>query len=104
MCIIWDVGDTASRYTCEYMKLIIIIQTLIIIAGGYYVYLLTHPTKVIVEPTPTIKMNIEPGVSREGYTAPTENPPSAVKSDSTVTGHSDTGMEYPIPDEGMQVR
>ncbi len=87
------------------MKLIIIIQTLIIIAGGYYVYLLTHSTEVIVEPVPTVKINIEPGTVREGYTPPTENPPAdeAVQS-SEVTGHSDVGMEFPVPDNDAQVR
>jgi hypothetical protein len=87
------------------MKLIIIIQSLIIIAGAYYVYTLSHTTEVIVESAPTIKMNIEPGMVREGYTPPTENPPvDPVKADSEVTGHSDVGMEFPIPDENIEVR
>jgi len=87
------------------MKLIIIIQTLIIIAGGYYIYLLTNAKEVIVEPTPTVKMNINPGEPREGYTPPTENPPAeSPVTESEVTGHSDVGMELPIPDDEAQLR
>lgn len=88
------------------MKLIIIIQSLIIIAGAYYVYLLTHSTEVIVEPTPTNTMPVvEPGTVREGYTPPTENPPAdPAELNSEVTGHSDVGMEFPVPDEEIQVQ
>lgn len=88
------------------MKLIIIIQTLIIIAGGYYVYLLSNATEVIVEPAPETSMPvIESGSARDGYTPPTENPPADPATlNSEVTGHSDVGMEYPVPDEVIQVR
>lgn len=88
------------------MKLIIIIQTLIIIAGGYYVYLLSHPKKVIEDSAPTIVApTVKPGTPREGYTPPTANPPiDPSTSDSAVTGHSDVGMEFPTPDDAPQVR
>jgi hypothetical protein len=88
------------------MKLIIIIQTLIIIAGGYYVYLLSNATEVVVEPTPTeVTPVVAPGTVREGYTPPTENPPiDPAQAGSAITGHSDVGMEYPIPDEDLQVQ
>lgn len=86
------------------MKLIIIIQTLIIIAGAYYVYLLSNKDEVIVEPvTETSVPVVEPGTPREGYTPPTENPPADPNElNSAVTGHSDVGMEFPIPDEELQ--
>lgn len=87
------------------MKIIIIIQTLIIIAGGYYVYLLNNPkTEVVVEP-PKINMPTPPaiGAAREGYTPPTSNPPvDPVTASSSVSGHSDVGMEYPTPDNEIQ--
>jgi hypothetical protein len=87
------------------MKLIIIIQTLIIIAGGYYVYLLTNKTEVVAEPVPTIEMDVAPVAPREGYVPPTENPPmDPVEAKSEVTGHSDVGMEFPVPDEEIQVQ
>jgi len=86
------------------MKLIIIIQTLIIIAGAYYVYLLSNKDEVIVEPVAETSMPVvEPGTPREGYTPPTENPPADPNElNSEVTGHSDVGMEFPIPDEELQ--
>lgn len=86
------------------MKLIIIIQTLIIIAGAYYLYLLNNEKEVIVEPvTETSMPVVEPGTVREGYTPPTENPPADPATlNSGVTGNSDVGMEFPIPDEELQ--
>jgi hypothetical protein len=88
------------------MKLIIIIQTLIIIAGAYYLYVLNNDTEVIVEPVAETSMPVvEPGTARQGYTPPTENPPADPNElNSEVTGHSDVGMEFPIPDEEIQVQ
>lgn len=88
------------------MKLIIIIQTLIIIAGGYYVYLLNNPKEIISEtPAPVLTIPTDTPKIREGYTPPTSNPPiDPADSSSTVTGHSDVGMEFPTPDEGLQVQ
>lgn len=88
------------------MKLIIIIQTLIIIVGGYYIYLLSNPKEEIIVPVP--EPSVPVGVSgtvREGYIPPTGNPPAdPVIVDSEVTGQSGIEMEYPIPDEEIQVR
>jgi hypothetical protein len=91
---------------CRGMKLIIIIQTLIIVAGAYYVYLLTHPKEVTIESVPTTTAPVvEEGAVRENYTPPTENPPADPATlDSEVMGHSDVGMEFPVPDEDIQVR
>ncbi len=88
------------------MKLIILIQTLIIIVGAYYVYLLSHSTEVIVEPVPPVSAPIvSPGTVREGYTPPTANPPADPNElNSEVTGHSDVGMEFPTPDAELQVQ
>ncbi len=87
------------------MKIIIIIQTLIIIAGGYYVYLINNPkTEVVVEPqVNTMPPAPAPGAVRENYTPPTSNPPvDPVEASSSVTGHSDVGMEFPTPDNEIQ--
>ncbi|MES2748950.1 MAG: hypothetical protein V4668_00095 [Patescibacteria group bacterium] len=86
------------------MKLIIIIQSLIIVALGYYVYLISNPkTEVVVEPPVTpIPTAPAEGEPREGYTPPTSNPPvDPLTASSSVTGHSDVGMEFPTPDEEM---
>jgi hypothetical protein len=90
------------------MKFIIIIQSLIIIAGAYYVYLLSNNSveETTIETIPQELMPVGvPGEPREGYTPPTGNPPAdPALLDSEVTGHSDVGMEFPIPDEDVQVR
>lgn len=88
------------------MRTIIIIQTLIILAGAYYFYLQSQATPVPVEPT--LEATTTPAFL-EGYTAPTENPPAfenvaTTSAESDITGHSDVGMEYPIMDEGIEVR
>ena len=95
-----------KRVYCIRMKLIIIIQSLIIVAGAYYVYTLSHSQDVIAEPMPTDAAPlVMPGMPREGYTPPTENPPADPNElNSEVTGHSDVGMEFPVPDEEIQVR
>jgi hypothetical protein len=86
------------------MKIIIIIQSLIILAGAYYIYTLSAPI-VIDEPSPTITPAL---IIREGYTPPTANPPAVTESTTTietgVSGPSDAGMEYPILDSEVEVR
>ena len=87
------------------MKIIIIVQTLIIVAGGYYVYLLNNPKTEVVIEAPVITMPTPPatGTDRAGYTSPTSNPPvNPITASSSVTGHSDVGMEYPTPDNEIQ--
>ena len=85
------------------MRTIIIIQTLIIIAGGFYIYTLSKEPKAevkteapaIVTPPENIK-NLHPG-----YVPPTENPPAVEATASgskAFPGNSDAGMEYPIMD------
>lgn len=90
------------------MKLIIIIQTLIIIAGGYYVYLLSHPKEMPVSENsgqPIINITTDTEATRTGYIPPTENPPVVpIEASTSATGHSDVGMEFPTPDEDLQVR
>ncbi len=83
------------------MKIIIIIQTLIIIAGGYYVYLLTNEKSEVIVETPVENKEVETAAKREGYEPPTENPPSNIAEEvveTEITGHNDVGMEYPIMD------
>ncbi len=83
------------------MKLIIIIQSLIILAGAYYVYTLRAQTVAISESVPVVEMKVAPAVI-DGYAPPSENPPPLddVQSiDAAVTGSSDVGMEFPVMDE-----
>ena len=89
------------------MRAIIIIQAIIIILGAYYFYMQSQ--EKVVEPVTTSEQPVVAPTVREGYMPPTENPPSTSEIDAStsasgVTGHSDVGMEYPIMDEGMEVR
>jgi hypothetical protein len=88
------------------MRTIIIIQTIIILAGAYYVYQLSQPKEMPA--SPTLEATTTPAFL-EGYTPPTENPPpfenvATTTQESDITGHSDVGMEYPIMDGELEVR
>lgn len=88
------------------MRIIIIIQTLIILAGAYYLYQQSQPAEMPT--TPTLEATTTPALL-EGYTPPTENPPpfdnvATTTVESDITGHSDVGMEYPIMDGELEVR
>jgi hypothetical protein len=91
------------------MKIIILIQSLVILAAAAYIYWLSqNPVIIMEERAPMLAPTTTPPFL-EGYTPPTENPPgyteSATSSDSSdITGHSDVGMEYPIPDAELEVR
>lgn len=89
------------------MRTIIIIQAIIIILGAYYFYMQTQ--EKVAEPVTATEQPVVVPTVRESYTPPTENPPSTSEIDAStsasgVTGYSDVGMEYPIIDEGMEVR
>ncbi len=89
------------------MRIIIIIQTLIILAGAYYLYQQSKQT-VETPMRPTLEATSTP-VLLDGYLPPTENPPpldsvATTSKASDITGHSDVGMEYPIIDEALEVR
>lgn len=85
-----------------YMRIIIIVQSIIILLGGYYLY--TQSQLKTVEPVtvPTL-VPAAPADEHPGYEPPTENPPGyeaevSATTTSPVTGPSDAGMEYPTMD------
>jgi hypothetical protein len=85
------------------MKIILVIQSLIILAGAYYIYTLSHETveqdevvtKVVPAPTSTpAAVEIEATTTVETKTnAPV---PSA--------GPNDAGMEWPVFEGDLEVR
>ncbi len=88
------------------MRIIIIIQAIIIVVGAYYFY--SQSQKPPVDTAPVLVATTTPAFL-EGYTPPTENPPAydavaTTSVESDITGHSDVGMEYPIPDSELEVR
>ena len=92
------------------MKAIILLQSIIILLGAYYIYTLSQ-AKAPADVTPMIHLEQATTTEHPGYVPPTGPPPTDesldVPSDattSTPTGPSDAGMEYPVPDPGIQVQ
>ena len=88
------------------MRIIIIVQSLIILVGAYYIYTLSQAVPVETTPLP-IRVESSPINEREGYVPPTENPPgvdTAMTATSSVSGPNDAGMEYPILDTEIHVQ
>jgi len=88
-----------------YMRLVLIVQSLIILAGAYYVYTLSRPTPTepVGEnsaPPSEIQIQVE---STAGTDEQANEPaPEPAAGEVIITeGHNDLGMEFPIPDEGV---
>ncbi len=88
------------------MRIVIIIQTIIILLGAYYYYTQSQEEKVVPE---VIVPTLQPATSTDnysGYVPPTENPPGyeaeiPTPASTTVSGASDSGMEYPTMDSSL---
>lgn len=84
------------------MKIILVIQSLIILAGAYYIYTLAYPTNeeaevVEVVPLPTSTPAVVEVEATTTVTSDTSAPaPSA--------GPNDAGMEWPVFDGELEVR
>jgi hypothetical protein len=86
------------------MRIIIIIQTVIILLGAYYFYMQSPVQTVLTAPVvPTLQPATSTG-KYPGYEPPTGNPPGyeaeVIASSSVNVSASDAGMEYPTMDEG----
>lgn len=82
------------------MRVIILIQSIIIVLGAYYIYTLSHATSVVQTPTPRVEMMPATTTSdvHPGYTPPTTQPPKDTPEGTTtkaIKGANDAGMEYP---------
>jgi hypothetical protein len=91
------------------MRTILIIQSLIILAGAYYIYTLAHPSEEHVFTDDSVT------TAPLAIPATTEAPVDSVLDASTTTDSNnfgnqplgnDSGMEFPIPDDEslLQVR
>ncbi len=89
------------------MKVIILIQSIIILLGAYYMYTMSQRVEVVAEP-PIVEMTpMKVPDTLEGYTPPTSNPPAdetTVESGTTIKGPNDAGMEYPVMDGTAEVQ
>ena len=84
------------------MRKIVIIQAIIILVGAFYIY--TLHTSEVVEDTTTIR--VVPAAEQPALPAPApaaassnESVRSESAAETTITGPSDVGMEFPIPDD-----
>lgn len=89
------------------MRTILLVQTLIIIAGGYYIYLISHPGEV-TSPTVTEEVVVPDTTPATKKVGVSEAPKIATTSSSTTVttdpqGPHDAGMEWPTL-EGVQVQ
>lgn len=81
------------------MRTIVIIQSIIILVGAYYIYTLVHNS----EPSMVIENNIEESSNDlisemvETDTVPVND--VDISTESLITGPNDVGMEFPIPDD-----
>jgi hypothetical protein len=84
------------------MRIILIIQTLIIIAGAYYFYTEIY-SKDSAEP---VVREIElPPPATTTEKAPAAEPVAATTSaNTTIAGPNDAGMEWPVLEEDLETR
>lgn len=86
------------------MRIVLIIQSLIILLGAYYVYTLTRPSFEATDretATSTIEINELQREAAEDTTAEDEDNVTVQQDADGVIimeGHNDMGMEFPIPD------
>lgn len=84
------------------MRIILIIQAIIIVCGAYYIYQLrqgetapaNQPAPSPVEREPEV---VSPPVDIEATT-------TAEETSQVIGGPNDAGMEWPIPDEELELR
>ena len=82
----------------KHMRIVLIIQSLIILAGSYYVYTLTRPATDNLGEESTAA-NIEIKVQGESE-ANAEDEDTSLDEAVISEGHNDLGMEFPMPDNG----
>jgi len=91
------------------MRIILIIQTLIILAGAYYIFTLSQTSKLEGSPnlitTPIIKDKIVPeNETPEINGTIKDDLPTSSSTGVKNNSANDYGMEYPIVDKDPQVR
>lgn len=82
------------------MRIILIIQSLIILAGAYYVYTLTRTSEDFVSEFESVS-NIETKIRSENNSSAIEedNNDTVLSNDGSnmIEGANDLGMEFPMP-------
>jgi len=83
------------------MRIVLIIQSLIIFAGAYYIYTLTRPAvaPALSETEEVSTVLIETKVESEVELPVEDEQELNVESATIIEEHNDLGMEFPVPDE-----
>lgn len=93
------------------MRKIIILQSLLILAGAYYIYTLQQSAvpEETIETEVTEEMSDQGNeVAEEALDTESDSSDTAttteISSDSSISGPSDVGMEFPIPDDEAELQ
>lgn len=89
------------------MRKIIILQSLLILAGAYYIYTLQQSSNSVTKPEQTQDQSADDVVeTTEADEVAVATTTADVATTSGISGPSDVGMEFPIPDNeaDLQVR
>lgn len=84
------------------MKIILVIQSLIILAGAYYIYTLAYPTKEVEEVVEVAPLGTSTPAAAEIEATTTVE----TKTNAPVpsAGPNDAGMEWPVFEGDLEVR
>jgi hypothetical protein len=85
------------------MKIILVIQSLIILAGAYYIYTLSHET---AEPEVVVNEVIPAPTSTPATIEVEETATVETKANTPVpiAGPNDAGMEWPVFEDDLETR
>ncbi len=84
------------------MKIILVIQSLIILAGAYYIYTLAYPAKEVEEVVEVAPLPTSTPAAVEVEAATTVETKSTTPAPSA--GPNDAGMEWPVFEGELEVR
>lgn len=89
------------------MRKIIILQSLLILAGAYYIYTLQQSATSAATEIEVIEISNQPNetvpAAATADDAVAATTTTEVQSTSDITGPSDVGMEFPIPDDESDI-
>ncbi len=84
------------------MKIILVIQSLIILAGAYYIYTLAYPTKEVEEVVEVAPLPTSTAAVVEVEASSVDEVDTSVPAPNA--GPNDAGMEWPIFEGELEVR
>ena len=87
------------------MKTILIIQSIVILAGAYYIYTLRQGEGAkVMEPVVVEEMDIKSDTDTSVATSSEEEKVADVETKSEIAGPNDAGMEWPVFEGDLESR